>query len=100
MFKRVITSRGWPSQGMTTKKWKRIPYTRVRISDLIATQDGVYLHALLPDHISQYSNDPLPHVVRWQGELFVEDGHHRIVRWLLEGTEWALVRILEIEEDK
>lgn len=96
MFKGIDTTRPWPKAGMTTEKWKQVPAFTVDIRDLIATQDGVKILPLWVREDSSYCGDPLPHVVSWRGNLFLEDGHHRAVRRLIRGETTVLARVLTI----
>lgn len=94
MFKAINPSRPWPTTGLTTQRWiDEVPIKVVRISDLIATQNGVYLHALLPDFNEPYGKDPYPHVVYWANELWLEDGHHRVLRDIIDGETVTTARV-------
>lgn len=62
--------------------------------DLVTTQDGVWLHALLSDDLRPGS-DLFPLVVRHNGTLYLEDGHHRVARSVLRGQRGGYVRIYE-----
>lgn len=105
MFKAIISRAGgcpWGSTGMTSAKWLDVPVETVAIADLIATQDGVYFHALVeatdsPDGgIASFCGDPLPHVIDWRGGLYLEDGHHRVVRARLAGQSTVQARRLVV----
>lgn len=98
MFKDIISrdaGEPWPSQGMTSKKWLSVEPREVQISDLIATQDGIYFRGLHPDTIP-VGGDPIPHVIHWQNKFYLEDGHHRVVRAALRGEKVVLARVLSI----
>lgn len=96
MFKAVDTSRAWPSQGMTSDKWLDVPVQIVWVQDLIATQDGVYLDPIIRPGMP-VGGDSYPHVVFWQGKYFLEDGHHRVMRLVIDGAVMIRARVLEIE---
>lgn len=94
MFKRIISRDNgtpWPSPGMTTAKWLTLPVREFLISELIATQPGILLHALAEDHVHLYG-DPHPHVVEWENEYYLEDGHHRVFKALLRGEKTIRAR--------
>ena len=97
-FKRIISRDNgtpWGKTGMTSKKWLKVKTVNVKISDLIATQPGVLLHALSLDwRETPVGGDKYPHVISWRGELYLEDGHHRVIRSLLKGKRKVKVRVL------
>ena len=80
---------------MTTALWLSLPAREVIIAELIATQPGLLLHALTGEPTS-HSGDVLPHVIAWQGALYLEDGHHRAARALLAGQLRMTARVLDI----
>lgn len=99
MFRAVITreyGEPWPATGMTTARWADIPTTTVRIAELTATQDGVYFHALAADTPAPVGGDLLPHVIAYAGQLYLEDGHHRVTRAALAGDTTVTARVLHI----
>lgn len=85
----------WGDTGMTTAKWLDLPLTTVRIADLIATQPGLLLHALAGE-LEPVGGDAYPHVIDWDGSLYLEDGHHRAIRALLYGDRLMLARVLKV----
>ena len=99
MFKAVVSRENgtpWPAPGMTSRKWLDVPIREVRIADLIAMQDGIYLQPLMTDDVTPYGGDPYPHVVKWRGQLYLEDGHHRVVRALIKGSVNIQARVLSM----
>jgi hypothetical protein len=96
MFKAVMP--GFTiEKDMTTAKWMDLPVTEVVIDDLIAMQDGIYLHGLYDDQES-VSGDPVPHVVIKWGQQFLEDGHHRAVRAMIKGQTRMEARVLDLDK--
>lgn len=98
MFKAVISrddGEPWPTTDMTSTKWLAIPVGTVRIADLTATQPGILLHALAGDP-EPIGGDPVPHVIDWAGEHYLEDGHHRVIRALIAGQHSITARILTV----
>jgi hypothetical protein len=95
-FAGVVTPRPYPPTGLTTARWKsEVPVRTVRFADLWLTQPAVVTLALF-GHTDRVS-DSHPHVVRWQGICFLEDGHNRLVRAALQdGAHEADVRVFDI----
>jgi hypothetical protein len=92
--------RPWEPLGMTTERWRALPATAVELASLRFAQGGVSITGLLGHargELVPVGGDPLPHVVRWRGRLYLEDGHHRVLGWLLAGREHGEVRILDPE---
>lgn len=99
MFKAIISrdnGEPWGQTGMSTTKWLNIPAKELPIAELIATQPGVLLHALTGD-AAPVGGDTLPHVIKWQGETYLEDGHHRVVRAAIQGQHTINARVLEVQ---
>ena len=100
MFKDIISRDNgcpWGDTGMTTRKWRNVPTQVVTIAELIATQPGVLL-ASLSDHAPEpVGGDTYPHVIAWRGELYLEDGHHRVVRARLNDHHIVEARVLEVD---
>jgi Arc/MetJ family transcription regulator len=80
---------------MTSAKWLMVPTRLVRIDELIATQPGIYFHGLSAER--HVGGDELPHVIEWDGELYLEDGHHRAVRARLSGMTHMEARVLRAD---
>lgn len=99
MFKNIVSrdnGEPWGPTGMTTQKWLHIPTHTVTIADLTATQPGLLLHALNEER-TPVGGDPTPHVIQWHGNLYLEDGHHRAARALLNGCKTIEARILNLD---
>lgn len=84
----------WPATGMNSARWLTIPTRLVPIADLIATQPGIYFHGL--DTEEHVGGDRLPHVIDWNGHLYLEDGHHRAVTARLGGMTHIEARVFTI----
>lgn len=80
---------------MTTRKWMQLPTRRLAIDRIFVTQNGVHFHGL--ENPASVSGDPLPHVLVLNGEFYLMDGHHRLIRTLLDGHRHIEARILEAE---
>jgi hypothetical protein len=95
-FKGFLPDRPYPATGLTTARWKtEVDAMPVYLSDLYLTQQGVYIAPLfgLADLNGNGSTDIYPHVVAWNGELYLEDGHTRVVRQALAGTRVMRMRV-------
>ena len=97
MFKAIISRDNgcpWGSSGQSSATWLNVPVEKVLISELVATQPGVLLHALSDKAPIPVGGDKYPHVILWEGTYYLEDGHHRVVRRLLKGKKKVKVRLL------
>jgi len=54
------------------------------------------LHTVLAKD-STFYGDLFPHVIRWRGELYLEDGLHRALRAALHQRSVLHVRVLELD---
>jgi len=96
IFKRVGDSRPYPEHGYTTKQWAAIPPQPVRLDQLVTVKRALDLEALLDDD-STFYGDLFAHVVRWNGELYLEDGLHRALRAALQQRQTMHARILNVQ---
>lgn len=100
-FKGILHSvvRPWKETGLSTKSWiSDVATSLIAMEDLWLTQDGVYIHALFGEKLS--SIDPFPHVVIWHGEMYLEDGHHRVVKLALAGDLYLEARVYNLDEKR
>lgn len=98
-FKAIISrdeGEPWGDLGMNSYKWLNVDTELVRISDLIATQKGVFFQPLMKPTIP-VGGDYFPHVVYWRGEAYLEDGHHRVIRAALAGNWLIEARVLQVD---
>ena len=72
-----------------------MPPRQVRLDELITTKDTLRLDALL-DEDSTFYGDLFAHVVRWQGDLYLEDGLHRALRAALHQRHVLHARVHEM----
>lgn len=93
------TSRPWPRTGLSTAEWMKLPLREVEISSLRYSQPTVSIAALLDvadgEREVSYSGDRYPHVICFEENLYVEDGHHRVVVATIRGAETIPARVLE-----
>ncbi len=96
MFK-AVEERPYPETRLTTLEWLLIRPRHVPIHELIATQNHLRIAALDPAHHGSRSGDRLVHVIQWEGRLYLEDGHHRVVRERIAGADWVNARVLNLD---
>ena len=90
--------RPYPEHHLTSRQWAAIPPSQVRLDQLVTTKDTLHLVALL-DENSTFYGDLFAHVVRWQGELYLEDGLHRALRTALHQRSVLHARILDLDQE-
>ena len=93
--------RPWPPQGMNSERWQTLEPRWVAVRDLVFTQhsiDMLDVMRILQGTLESYSGDQYPHVVLWQGTMYLEDGHHRVAAALIEGRDAIRARVLYINE--
>ena len=96
IFKAVGDGRPYPAHGCTPAQWAALAPRQVRLSDLVTTKRTLDLDALL-DEQSTFYGDLFAHVVRWNGELDLEDGLHRALRSALHGRQVLHARVLDLD---
>ena len=91
-FAGIVEQRPYPPTGLTTARWMaEIPTETVRLTELYLTQNGVKIDALFGARDQHSSIDRYPHVVAWDGKLYLEDGLHRVMRHYIDSAAPALV---------
>ena len=96
IFKAVGDSRPYPDHGLVTPSdWSGVAPRQVRLDQLITTKTTLDLETLR-DADSTFYGDLFPHVVRWAGELYLEDGLHRALRTALHHRTVLYARVLEL----
>lgn len=84
------------SLGMTTLRWvTEVKVRTLPINWLIATQPGVLFAPLLV-FIQPIGGDPYPHVIFYNGDYYLEDGHHRVMKSILSGLTTIDCRVLYV----
>ncbi|GAA2957923.1 type II toxin-antitoxin system VapB family antitoxin [Glutamicibacter bergerei] len=97
IFRAVGDSRPYPAHELSTsRQWSEIPPQQVKLDELVTTKTVLDLSALLSED-STFYGDLFPHVVRWQGTLYLEDGLHRALRSALHHRAIIHARVLELE---
>ncbi len=96
IFKSVGSGRPYPDHGLALTQWASLPPSQVRLAELITTKGNLDLDALLAED-STFFGDLFAHVVKWNGDLYLEDGLHRAVRAALQQRPMLHARILDID---
>lgn len=98
IFKRVGEGRPYPDHGRhSARDWADVPPRTVRLEELVTTKRNLDLDQLL-DEDSTFFGDLFPHVVGWEGELFLEDGLHRALRAALSQRSSIHARVLVVAD--
>jgi Arc/MetJ family transcription regulator len=97
IFKRVGSERPYPDHGLSAEAWAEITPRQVRLEELVTTKDTLHLETLLAED-STFFGDLFAHVVRWRGQLYLEDGLHRAVRAALQQRAVLHARIHDMGE--
>ncbi len=97
IFKRVGDGQPYPVHGLTQREWAKLPPQQVRLDDLVTIKSSLDLNTLLAQD-STYFGDLFAHVVRWQGELYLEDGLHRALRAALQQRLVLHARVFSLKD--
>lgn len=96
IFKAVLDQRPYPQVDLTAEQWGDLAPRQIRLSELSTIRSTLDLNALLATD-STFYGDLFAHVVRWKGELYLENGLHRAVRAALQGRTSLHARVYTIE---
>lgn len=96
IFRRVGDERPYPAHGLSQREWADLPPQQVRLDQLVTTKGTLDLATLL-DADSTFYGDLFAHVVRWRGELYLEDGLHRALRAALQQRTLLHARVLTVD---
>jgi Arc/MetJ family transcription regulator len=91
IFKRIGNGRPYPDHGRESTRPRP-----VRLDQLVTTKQQLDLETLLAED-STFYGDLFAHVVKWQGDLYLEDGLHRAVRAALQQRQVLHARVLELD---
>jgi len=97
IFKAVRDGKPYPDHGLSLREWARIPPRQVRLDQLVTTKRELALDQLLAED-STFYGDLFPHVVEFDGALYLEDGLHRALRAALQQRTTMHVRVLVHQE--
>lgn len=95
IFKAVAEGRPYPDPEMSTRQWADIPPRPVRLDQLVTTKRELALDRALAED-STFYGDLFPHVVEFEGTLYLEDGLHRALRAALQQRTSIHARVLAI----
>jgi len=95
IFKAVSDGRPYPDHGLSLREWADIPPRPVRLAELVTTKRELALDRLLAED-STFYGDLFPHVVQWEGGLYLEDGLHRALRAALQQRTSIHARVLQL----
>jgi Arc/MetJ family transcription regulator len=96
VFKRVDDGRPYPDHASTSRDRAQIPPRPVPLDQLITTKNVLDLHTVLATD-STFYGDLFPHVISWRGELYPEDGLHRVLRAALEQRLALHARVVNLD---
>ncbi|MCZ4650410.1 type II toxin-antitoxin system VapB family antitoxin [Gordonia amicalis] len=96
IFKGVREGKPYPDHKLSTRGWAKIPPRQLRLDQLITLTKVLALDKLLSED-STFYGDLFAHVVRWEGELYLEDGLHRAVRSALRNRNIIHARTLDLD---
>lgn len=97
IFKQVSEGTPYPDHEFTITDWGNLPPSQIELDKLTTTKKSLDLETLLADD-STFFGDLFSHVVKWQGEYYLEDGLHRAVRSALQKRDSLHARILDLDE--
>ena len=96
IFKSVGEARPYPDHRLSATDWSKVAPRQLRLTDIITTKRTLDLEALLADD-STFYGDLFAHVVKYRGELYLEDGLHRAVRAALQQRMVIHARVLDLD---
>ncbi|RPA13013.1 type II toxin-antitoxin system VapB family antitoxin [Gordonia sp. OPL2] len=96
IFKGVREGKPYPDHGLSARAWAKIPPRQFRLDELTTVTTVLALDKLLSED-STFYGDLFSHVVRWQGNLYLEDGLHRAVRSALRNRHIIHARMLDLD---
>jgi Arc/MetJ family transcription regulator len=80
---------------ISSETWASLAPRQIRLADLSTIKSTLDLNELLASD-STFFGDLFAHVVRWNGQLYLEDGLHRAVRAALQGRTSLHARVYEV----
>ncbi len=95
IFKQVLGERPYPMPDISSETWASLAPRQIRLADLCTIKSTLDLNELLASD-STFFGDLFAHVVRWNGQLYLEDGLHRAVRAALQGRTSLHARVYEV----
>ena len=96
IFKGVRNGKPYPDHGLSMRDWAQIPPRQFRLDQLTTVTTALALDKLLSED-STFYGDLFAHAVRWEGEMYLEDGLHRAVRSALRNRHVIHARLLDLD---
>lgn len=96
IFKGVREGKPYPDHALSHRGWAKIPPRQFRLDELVTVTTVLALDKLLSED-STFYGDLFSHVVRWNGDLYLEDGLHRAVRSALRNRTIIHARMLDLD---
>jgi Arc/MetJ family transcription regulator len=94
IFKTVLNERPYPELTIASEEWGALAPRQIKLADVSTIRSTLDLNALLASD-STFFGDLFAHVVRWNGQLYLEDGLHRAVRAALQGRTSLHARVID-----
>jgi Arc/MetJ family transcription regulator len=94
IFKSVLNERPYPELSIASEEWGSLAPRQIKLAELSTIRSTLDLNALLASD-STFFGDLFAHVVRWNGQLYLEDGLHRAVRAALQGRTSLHARVID-----
>lgn len=85
--------------GMNPERWRLVPVELVEVSVIKLIQDEVSVEGLINAALEgpPTNGDPFPHLISVKKNLWVEEGHDRILVWRIRGCGLMPARVLRME---
>jgi len=93
-----LDERPYPGLNISSEYWAALAPRQIRLADLSTIRSTLDLNALLASD-STFFGDLFAHVVRWKGQMYLEDGLHRAVRAALQGRTSLHARVFDHPEN-
>lgn len=92
----IDPARPYEPLGVSTADWLSIPPTLVSLSGLCFSQEHLSIEGLLKAARGgdNYVGDIFIYVVRYNGDSWIVDGHHRAVVAIIRGKKEILARVM------
>lgn len=81
--------------GMTSADWRAISLADVPLCRINYSQSHLYAEGIMKVMRGEvsYSGDIYPHLVEYQGKIWIVDGHHRVTVALVRGENTIKARL-------
>lgn len=87
-----IKDRPYDQKFLEPVEWKKVEPVMFDFGRLYLTQQKLTIPGIF--FLQRFSTDPFPRVVVYEGEHYLEDGHHRVVRDAIQNFDAAHMRVL------